>query len=177
MILSNVQSIKNKQDILTELLDDSKADLAILTETWLSDADAIWIQGLELHRSNYRIDECHRRNKPGGGLILVTKPNLKVKREDARITAEMDCVKWKLTSVNSFLNILGVYRPPDSSIPQFLDIFTELLVDIVASNTNLMILGDFNIHVNDVDDPNVSILLDMMTALGLKQHVKGSIKV
>ena len=63
--------------------------------------------------------------------------------------------------------------PPDGSIPQFPDNFTELLVDIVASNTNLVILGDFNIHVNDVNDPNASIFLDIMTALGLKQHVRG----
>ena len=66
-----------------------------------------------------------------------------------------------------------MYRPPDGSITQFLDNFTELLVDIVASNTNLVVLGDFNIHVNDVNDPNASIFLDMMTALGLKQHVRG----
>ena len=74
---------------------------------------------------------------------------------------------------NSFLNILGVYRPPNGSIPQFLNILTERLVDIVVSNTNLVILGDFNIHVNNVDDQNASIFLDMMTALGLKQHIKG----
>ena len=38
---------------------------------------------------------------------------------------------------------------------------------------NLVVLGDFNIHLNDIDDPNASIFLDTMTALGLKQHVKG----
>ena len=86
---------------------------------------------------------------------------------------EIEYTKWKVTLVNSFLNILGVYRPPDGSIPQFLDNFTELLVDIVASNTNLVTLGDFNIHVNDVNDPNASIFLDIMMALGLKQHVRG----
>ena len=46
-------------------------------------------------------------------------------------------------------------------------------MDIVASNTNLVILGDFNIHVNDVNDPNARIFLDIMTVLGLKQHVRG----
>ena len=46
-------------------------------------------------------------------------------------------------------------------------------MDIVTSNTNLVILGDFNIHVNDGDDPNASIFLDTMTALRLKQHVRG----
>ena len=103
----------------------------------------------------------------------MTKENLKVKREDKRITAEMEYAKWKVTSVNSFLNILGVYRPPDVSISQFLDNFTEPLVDTAASNTNLVILGDFNIHDNDVSDPNASTFLDIMTALGLKQHVRG----
>ena len=47
LILSNVQSIKNKQDIITELLDESNADIAVLTETWLTDADVIWVQGPE----------------------------------------------------------------------------------------------------------------------------------
>ena len=103
----------------------------------------------------------------------MTKQNLKVKREDDRITVGMEYAKWKVTLVNSFINILGVYRPPDGSIPQFLDNLTELLVDIVASNTNLVILGDFNIHGNDVNDPNASIFLDIMTALGLKQHIRG----
>ena len=103
----------------------------------------------------------------------MTKQNLKVKREDDRITVEMEYAKWKETLANPFLNILGVYRPPEGSIPQFLENFTELLVYIVASNTNLVVLGDFNFHVNDVNDPNASIFLDIMTALGLKQHVRG----
>ena len=46
-------------------------------------------------------------------------------------------------------------------------------MNIVTSNTNLVIIGDFIIHVNDVDDPNASMFLDTMTALGLKQHVRG----
>ena len=73
LILSNVQSIKNKQDTITECLDDSKADLAVLTETWLTDADDIWVQGSEFHRCNYKIDECHRKDRKGGGLALVTQ--------------------------------------------------------------------------------------------------------
>ena len=96
-----------------------------------------------------------------------------MKRDEQRITAELEYAKWKITPSNSFLNILGVYRPPDVSIPKFLDIFTELLVDIVISNMNLVVVGDFNIHVNDIDDPNARIVLDTMTALGLNQHVKG----
>ena len=159
LILSNVQSIKNKQDTIIELLEDSNADLAVLTETWLTDADEVWVQGSEFQRHNYKMDECHRKGRKGGGLVPIAKHNLKVKREEHRITAELEYVKWKVTSSNSFLNILGIYRPPDSSISQFLDIFTELLVDIVTSNTNLVVLGNFNIHVNKIDDPNAEYFL------------------
>ena len=66
-----------------------------------------------------------------------------------------------------------MYRPLDGSIPQFFDIFMELLVDIVTSNMNLVVLGNFNIHINNIDDPNARIFLDTMTAPSLKQHVKG----
>ena len=58
------------------------------------------------YRHNYKIDECHRKGRKGGGLALVTKQNLKVKREEYKITAELEYAKWKVTSSNSFLNIL-----------------------------------------------------------------------
>ena len=103
----------------------------------------------------------------------MTKQDLKVKREKYRITTGLEYAKWRVTLANAFLNVLGVYRPPDGSIPQFLDIFTELLVDILTSDTNLVVLGDFNIHVNVINDPNAKIYMYTMTALGLKQHVKG----
>ena len=67
MMLANVQSIKNKQDVVVELLEDSKTDVAVLTETWLTDDDGIWVQGSEFYKHNYKIDECHRKNRKGGG--------------------------------------------------------------------------------------------------------------
>ena len=58
---------------MTELLEESNANLAVLTETWLTDADDIWVQGLEFHRHNYKIDEYHRKGRKWGGLTLVPK--------------------------------------------------------------------------------------------------------
>ena len=43
--------------------------------------------------------------------------------------------------------------------------------NIVTVDTNLVIGGDFNLHVNDVDDPNANIFLDMMSAFGFSEHV------
>ena len=52
-----------------------------------------------------------------------------------------------------------------------LDELSEALVDTLADYNNIIILGDFNIHV---DEPNNAIaleLIDIMSALGLKQVV------
>ena len=51
LILSNVQSIKNKQDTIIEHLEDSNADFAVLTETWLTDDDEVWVQGSEFQKT------------------------------------------------------------------------------------------------------------------------------
>ena len=72
------------------------------------------------------------------------------------------------------LHIVGVYCPPDKSIPDFLDLFTEYIVDLIAEHENIVLVGDFNIHVNDEDNPNAVIFLDTMTALGLHQYINGS---
>ena len=44
----------------------------------------------------------------------------------------------------------------------------------MANNKNLVITGDFNVHVNDQEDPDAQIFSDITSALGLKQHANFS---
>ena len=69
--------------------------------------------------------------------------------------------------------MVAIYRPLDLSLPWFLDDFTEFMVDIIADSSNIVVMGDFNIHVNCDDDPNAVIFSDTMKAIGLHQHVTG----
>ena len=48
------------------------------------------------------INEYHRKGGKGGGLALIAKHNLKVKREEHRITAELEYVKWKSNIIKLF---------------------------------------------------------------------------
>ena len=43
LMLANVKSIKSKTELVLDYLLDSKMDIAVLTETMLSDDDAIWL--------------------------------------------------------------------------------------------------------------------------------------
>ena len=52
----------------------------------------------------------------------------------------------------------------------FLDDITDHLTDLLTANQNNLIMGDFNIHINDPTDSDASIFNDTMVALGLVQH-------
>ena len=73
---------------------------------------------------------------------------------------------------NKTTEILGIYHPPpkqDQTI--FLDEITELPSVKLPNMENAIILGDFNMHIEDPNDNHCKIFVDMMEALGLKQHL------
>ena len=53
----------------------------------------------------------------------------------------------------------------------FLDDFAVFLADVLADHRNILILDDFNIHINNKDDRDAKEFSDMMEALGLDQHI------
>ena len=75
---------------------------------------------------------------------------------------------------NQTLHLWAIYRPPDTSEVLFINDFIEFMGDVIAEYSNLIVVGDFNIHINKDNNPNASIFMDTMVALGLKQHTKGS---
>ena len=52
----------------------------------------------------------------------------------------------------------------------FLDEFLEWLPDPLAKYKNVVLMGDINFHLNNVDDPDASTLRNTLAALGLKIH-------
>ena len=69
------------------------------------------------------------------------------------------------------LMIVAIYRPPDLSNIMFLDEITKWMVDSLLEDNNVIIAGDFNLHISNKNDDDAYNLLDTFTALGLDQHV------
>ena len=83
---------------------------------------------------------------------------------------------WIVKHPGITLTICGIYRPPPSAqnkltINQFLDEFTEFTSEVITQHTNPIFIGDFNVHVNNLNNPDTEIFIDTMSALGLDQHV------
>ena len=80
IVLINSQSIKNKDELITEYLINNNIDACILTETWLtnSDYDKIWLECSEIRQNGYKINNINRKDRKGGGLAIIYKNHLKV---------------------------------------------------------------------------------------------------
>ena len=70
----------------------------------------------------------------------------------------------------SKLNMVSVYRPPNLSIPKFIEDFELLLSHVTSSNLEFIIAGDFNIHVDDDSDKNSNNFKQLLSNFNLKQH-------
>ena len=78
LMLANIQSIKSKTELLMDYLLDSKVDIAILTETWLSDNDVIWLKASDFNQHGYKTLYQNRPKHQGGGLAIICKSHLQV---------------------------------------------------------------------------------------------------
>ena len=84
----------------------------------------------------------------------------------------MECSNFSVDPPMSTINLLVIYRPPKSSVPVFAIDFLDLLENSINENGRLLILGDFNIPINNPDSPDTSIFQDVLDSLGLENHIR-----
>ena len=53
----------------------------------------------------------------------------------------------------------------------FIDDFTDWIGERIMTYDNIIITGDFNLHVNEVEDPEIQVFNNTITALGFNQVV------
>ena len=59
----------------------------------------------------------------------------------------------------------------ESQNSNFITEFTEFLMDVTSKHNNILTLGDFNIHIDDLEDADSCLLHDTINAFNLKQQV------
>ena len=82
------------------------------------------------------------------------------------------CVRVTPSTASPFSFIfLLVYRPPSLSKATFISDFSTLLEDLATSPSELIITGDFNIHVDKPTCPSTSPFLNLLDEFSLRQHI------
>ena len=71
---------------------------------------------------------------------------------------------------NKYINFFSLYRPPNYP-SRFLDEIQDFLAEVVVLTGEIIITGDFNIHLDQPELAASSNFLDTLTSFSLIQHV------
>ena len=167
---SIVTSDLDKPSVLQDFILDNSLDVLFLTETWLSPDTPTSVLN-SLTPLTYSFLHQPRLTGRGGGLAVIYRSYLKISRIDALAKSSFESLCLRLALPTKTLNFLIVYRPPSSSIPTFLDEFSELLSYLCPQPADLYIFGDFNFHADDMSSSNTKLLLELLDSFECKQYV------
>ena len=78
-MLTNIQSLKPKIDVILHYILQHKVDICFITETWISKNEDLQYIKANLKMQGYHILSCERENRKGGGLACIYNENLKMK--------------------------------------------------------------------------------------------------
>ena len=114
----------------------------------------------------------HLGDKKGGQLAIVFKKDLDVAQLEVSNTATMEYSICKCIEKNKPVHIIGIYHQPGNAEnattnAMFLDDLTELLMDKLAQLENIILIGDFNMHIEEITSQDTTMFNDTREALGL----------
>src|SRR6218665_3893179 len=116
----------------------------------------------------------------GGGIIVYYRDHLKAKKiELVRAPTTFEALAVSLASDRGPTTLLALYRP-GSSRPYttvFYDEFISLMDQFALYNTQLVLVGDLNLHLEDSSLPETMEFVAVLEQFGLKQHVTESTHV
>ena len=156
-ILLNARSIRSKEYLIRDEIDSMNAGFAVVMETWLQDKFASWVECSQFNQDGYKILTHDRKGRTGGGIALVYKQNLIVTMKEK---GQLRSFEYLITSIRirgTVIYLVIIYHAPYSKASRittsnFVTDFANFLPDIIVKYNNILILGDFNLHLDDSED-------------------------
>lgn len=169
LALLNVRSLAGKSFLINDFIVKHGLNFMFLTETWLDQNNSAAVL-IESTPPNFSFLSEARVNKKGGGVAILFNESLQCKQMCYGNFDSFEYVALQLNSSSRAL-FLNIYRPPKYSTTSFFDDFTELLSIICIDFDCVLIVGDFNIHVDNPQDKGTKELFCILDNYGLTQHV------
>ena len=175
LALVNPTFIRNKCFEVLDHCVEFDYDLCFVVETWLKPRDCNIVANLQ--SDIYKLKHVPRIGKTGGGLGVLYKPEYSVKIVKSGAKKSFQFMECLVQSDSSSFVVVCLYRPPTSqsnpvSFSVFCSEFDEYLPEVLSDHGDPLILGDFNVHVNDTDNHDNKKFSDILSTYNLQQHVE-----
>ena len=97
-------------------------------------------------------------------LVLIQKENVQ-SLHDGNFVSKVYCIKSDCFMLSlSFIQEWTHFN-------KFMDEFLNLIEDVLLLSGNLLLLGDFNIHMEKPHIPETQAFIQLIDSIGLQQHV------
>ena len=154
--LQNVRTI-NAQDRLVNVISEIQThniDIFCMTETWLKHNDVLPDFGFSQAGLSYSSwpRAGHTR---GGGLAIIYKDAFYLREIVLEPFESFEHITVSMMhSGRSIVTLSVIYRSPSEPVSHFLRDFDDFLEQLCTrtSNPNQLIVGDFNIHIDDTNN-------------------------
>ena len=179
MALTNIQSLKPKLDMLIHHVQLNNMDICFITETWTqcrNESDYQYIRA-NLDTAGYNIMIHSRENRKGGGIAVIYRSHLHVKKYSFDEHTSFEAITINLNIATESYLLSTIYRAPYSTkqlvtMQTFLEEFPDHNSSLLRSSRNVIILGDFNIPWNKPEYPDTTGMQEVLDRYGLHQHIK-----
>ena len=171
--LLNARSICNKSRLINDFIADHNIDLFALSETWLRGDDSDLYYFRDICPDGYVFHHVLRLHTTGGGVGIVLKNNIKAKIQAHESHYSFEHLELELRATKYFVCLIVLYYPPSSDVPLFFDEFASYLAHIVTASGYLLIVGDFNLHVDSQNNAGRRFT-GLLHSFNLRQHVNDS---
>ncbi|KAM4722848.1 uncharacterized protein WCC33_009021 [Rhinophrynus dorsalis] len=168
--LWNARSVCNKLTAVHDLFISHSLNLLAITETWLTSSDTASTAALSYGGLQFT-HTPRPGNRQGGGVGILLPPN-----HIFQVLPTVPSLSFPTFETHTLrlfsplpLRVAVIYRPPGPTA-QFLDHFTSWLPHFMSSDVPTLIMGDFNIPIDNHNTPPALKLLSLTTSLGLSQR-------
>lgn len=135
-MIFNAQSVRNKKTEIFEFLATNSIDIALFSETHLTNTDSF--SHVDFH--TYRLDRDS--NRKGGGVAILVRRQISHKLLSCPNTKVIEAISIQLYVRNHVLNIFSVYFPPSRDSTDLLHFKQDL--EVFTRGSNFLIGGDLN---------------------------------
>ncbi|XP_057183270.1 uncharacterized protein LOC130549963 isoform X1 [Triplophysa rosa] len=158
------------------MITDNSFDILCLTETWLKPNDYYGLN--ECTPPSYCYMHEPRPVGRGGGVATIFRDLLTVTQRTEHKFKPLEVLALNIiVPIDSKKSLLScmlatVYRHP-GPYTDFLKEFADFLSDLLVNVDKVLIVGDFNIHVDSANDALAVAFTELLHSFGVTQHING----